>query len=106
LYRLDGNSTIEVKVLKGASAVVDVHLSAEQRRALALLDRAERGLTEATLLRAHGFTFELLNGLVHDGLAELATGTVMRGSRTIEVTRMRITNAGRQAIGGAEGDWE
>ncbi len=86
--------------------MADVHLSAEQRRALTLLERAPRGLTEATLLRVHGFTFELLDGLVHDGLAEVATGTVMRGSRTIEVTRVRITDAGRRAIGGVEGEWQ
>jgi hypothetical protein len=84
----------------GASAVADVHLSAEQRRALALLIRAQRGLTKAALLRVHGFTFELLNGLVHDGLDEAATGTVMRGSRTVEVTRVRVTAAGRDALAG------
>jgi len=36
------------------------HLGAEQRRALELLAGAQRGLTEATLLQVHGFTFELL----------------------------------------------
>ncbi len=82
------------------------HLGGEQRRALALLLNAPRGLTEATLLRVHGFTFELLTSLVHLRLAEVATGTARAGGRTVEVTRIKITNAGRRAIGGAEGEWE
>ena len=36
--------------------------------ALGLLAGAQRGVTEATLLRVHGFTFELLTGLVHNGV--------------------------------------
>jgi hypothetical protein len=52
------------------------------------------------LLRVHGLTFELLNGLVQAGLAEAATATVRRGSRTVEVTRMRISDAGREALAG------
>jgi hypothetical protein len=44
-------------------------LSADQRRALRLLDEAEpRGSTESIML-AHGFAIELLAGLVRDGLA-------------------------------------
>jgi hypothetical protein len=45
-------------------------LTDEQRRALELRMRAQRGLTEATLLRLHGFTFELLTDLVRLHLAE------------------------------------
>jgi len=75
-----------------------VHLGAEQRRALELLAGAQRGLTEATLLRVHGFTSDLLTGLVRDGLAEVVTGTVRAGGRTIEVVRVRITAAGRDAL--------
>ena len=99
-YRLDGSSTIEVKIVKGASALADVRLSAEQRRAHALLIRAPRGLTGATLLHVHGFTIALLTDLVRLHLAEVATGTVTRGGRTIQVARVRITDAGRDALAG------
>ncbi len=78
--------------------MADVHLSTEQRRALRLLFNAQQGLTEATLLRVHGFTFELLSDLVRLHLAEVATGTVTRGGRTIQVARVRITQAGRDAL--------
>jgi hypothetical protein len=44
-------------------------LTTDQMRALRLLNEAEpRGCTEAILL-AHGFTRELLAGLIRDGLA-------------------------------------
>jgi hypothetical protein len=72
-------------------------MSLEQRRALILLARVEAtGITEALML-ANGFKIEMLNGLVRDGLATAHPETV-RGQRPIEVTRMRITEAGRQAL--------
>jgi hypothetical protein len=62
-------------------------LDAEQRRALNLLaDAGPRGST-AAILMAHGFTAEMLAGLVRDGLATVATETVKAGGRTIEVAR-------------------
>jgi hypothetical protein len=83
-----------------------VHLSTEQRRALALLMHGQRGITEATLMRVHGFTSELLASLVRNGLAEVAHGTARNGGQTTEVDRMRITSVGRKAIDGAVYDWE
>jgi len=83
-----------------------VHLSTEQRRALALLMQGQRGLTEATLMRVHGFTSELLASLVDNGLAEIAPGMARTGGRTIEVDRIRITSVGRRAIDSAVYDWE
>jgi hypothetical protein len=79
----------------------EAHLSTEQRRALALLLSAPRGLTEVTLMRVHDFAPELLSGLVRAGFAEMVTGTVRAGGRSRQVDRVRITNAGRQAIKGA-----
>jgi hypothetical protein len=81
-----------------------IHLSTEQRRALALLMQGKRGLTEPTLMRVHGFTSELLASLVHDGLAEVAPGMARTGA--IEVDRIRITSVGRKAIDSAVYDWE
>jgi hypothetical protein len=46
-----------------------MRLNTDQMRALRLLDEAgPRGCTETVML-AHGFTRELLAGLVRDGLA-------------------------------------
>ena len=70
------------------------YLGAQQRRALTILTTEARGATEATLLRVHGFTFELLTGLVRGGLTAVATEIETGGGRTIEVVRMRITVAG------------
>ena len=70
----------------------------QRRRALKLLAASAEGCTEAIML-AHGFTSERLVHLVQ---AELATATAERmrtGNRTIEVIRMKITDAGRQALG-------
>ena len=75
--------------------MADVHLSTEQRRALRLLLNAPRGLTAVALMRVYGFTSDLLTGLVRDGLAEVVTGTARAGGRTIQVDRVRITEAGR-----------
>jgi hypothetical protein len=47
-----------------------MRLSTDQRRALELLAESPRGCTES-IMRAHGFSFELLQGLMDDGLAEL-----------------------------------
>jgi hypothetical protein len=49
---------------------------------------------------AQGFTADMLAGLVHDGLATAATETVRAGGRAIEITRVKITDAGRRALKG------
>ena len=72
-------------------------LSLKARQALELLAVDERGLAEALLL-TYGFTRDLLAGLVHTGLATAQRQTVKAGGQTIKVIRIRITEAGRQAI--------
>ena len=74
-------------------------LGPEQRRALRLLADAEQDYTVAIML-AHGLKNVMLNGLVRDGLATATPGTVRAGKRQLEVIRMRITDAGRQALAG------
>jgi hypothetical protein len=50
------------------------------------------------IMIANGFTVDLLAGLVRAGLA-MATPQRMRpGDQMIEVTRLRITDAGRRAL--------
>jgi len=66
-------------------------------RALELLVRSPDGMTEA-MLRAHGFTVEILVELVQAGLATTKSERVVAGGRPINVARMRITDAGRQAL--------
>ena len=71
----------------------EVWRGAELNRALRLLAGSPHDCTEAIML-AHGFTAELLADLVRGGLA---TGD----KRPITVTRLRITDIGRQALAGA-----
>jgi hypothetical protein len=67
------------------------------RRALRLLDSSPDGVTEAVML-AHGFSIELMADLVHNRLAVASRETVLASGRSIEVTRMKITAAGRRAL--------
>jgi hypothetical protein len=73
--------------------------AAEQCRALRLLAGSPHGCTEAIML-AHGFTTEILGRLVLDGLATATRGIMYAGNRPIEVTRLRITDIGWQALAG------
>ena len=72
--------------------------SRERRRALKKLAGTPRGHTEQLLL-AHGFSVEMLRGLVRDDLATVVTEPMMdRRGVTIIVERIRITDAGRRAL--------
>ena len=57
------------------------------------------GYTTLLAQMAQGFTADMLAGLVH-GLATAATETVRAGGRAIEITRVKITDAGRRALKG------
>jgi hypothetical protein len=78
-----------------------MRLSREQRRALKMLADAPRGISEEVLVIAHGFSAEMIGGLVLAGLAAVVTETktVHRGL-AIDTERIRITTAGRRAIEG------
>ena len=72
--------------------------SREQCRALKKLAGNPRGLTEQLLL-AHGFSAEMLRGLVRAQFAIVVTEpTMQRPGVTIIVERIRITDAGRRAL--------
>jgi hypothetical protein len=75
----------------------NARLTPKARRALELLAVDQRGLTE-TLLRTYGFTLRMLASLVRTGLATSQRQTVKTGGKTIEVVRIRITDAGRDAL--------
>jgi hypothetical protein len=55
------------------------------------------GCTEATML-AHGFSVEQTVELVRAGLATTTAERMVAGGKTIEVARVRITEAGRRAL--------
>jgi hypothetical protein len=68
-------------------------------RALELLATSPDGCTEAIMI-AHGFTVDMLVKLIRAGLATAGTERMVAGGRTIEVARVRITDAGRRALSG------
>jgi hypothetical protein len=70
---------------------------ADRRRALTVLGDNPDGCTQAILL-AHGFKSQLLAELVRTKLVTEHSERVMQGGRPINVTRMRITAAGRLAL--------
>jgi hypothetical protein len=73
-------------------------LAIDQREALNLLGRSTHGYRESILL-AHGFAIEMLRGLVRDGLVIAEREPAYLSRRAIVVTRVRITDAGRRALG-------
>lgn len=75
-------------------------LNAEQRQALELLASDPHGATENLLVLAHAFDGDMIAGLVRRGFATAQRESMKAGGRTIEVVRIRITDAGRRAIDG------
>jgi hypothetical protein len=68
----------------------------DRRRALELLAGSRHGYTKA-VLRAHGFSVDMLVELVKAGLATTKRERMV-ASRETAVVRVRITDAGRQAL--------
>jgi hypothetical protein len=68
-----------------------------QRAALQMLATSPRGFSLSTVM-ARGFFFEMLQGLVRDGLATSRRDAV--GAEKTRVAHLRITEAGRKAIEG------
>jgi len=75
-------------------------LTPERRRMLKLLARSRHGVNEELLVHGHGFRRPTIVGLVSAGLATAEREVVKAGRKTIEVVRVRITEAGRKAIEG------
>jgi hypothetical protein len=77
--------------------------AAFRRRALELLaDAGPGGCTEAVML-AHGFTIGQMVDLVRAGLATATPQRVKAGREQMEVATLRITDAGRKALGEGKG---
>ena len=69
----------------------------DRRRALELLASCRDGCTGAIMI-AHGFTVPQMVELIRAGLASAHSGRMVAGGKPIEVTVVRITEAGRQAL--------
>jgi hypothetical protein len=63
--------------------------------------KKSQGCTEALML-AHGFSVELMVELVRAGLATASAERVVAGRNRYQVARVRITDAGRQALAEAK----
>ena len=70
---------------------------ANRRRALKLLAESPGGCTEAIML-AHGFPLDMLADMIRAGHASAHAERMVAGGRAIDLTRMRITDAGRWAL--------
>jgi len=75
-------------------------LTPERRRALELLASSRHGANEELLVLGHCFSRRMLAGLVRRGLAAAEREIVKAGGKPIEVSRIRIAKAGRQATEG------
>jgi hypothetical protein len=71
----------------------------DRRRALELLAASPDGCTEA-LMFANGFTAELLIELVRAGLASAHAERMVGDGKMTEVARVKLTEAGWQALAG------
>ena len=76
------------------------HLTTERRQVLQLLASRPRGAIEDVLVLAHGFSRDTLAGLVFAGLATVVTEALRADGLMIKVEHVRITDAGRLALGG------
>ncbi len=70
----------------------------ERSRALKMIaDAGQNGITEIVALE-HGFTPDLLAGLVRGGLAAATFDRIAVGGHINIVARLRVTNAGMLAL--------
>jgi hypothetical protein len=74
-------------------------LSAEQRRALAMLATTGRNGATQPLLTAHGFSVSMIAGLVNQRLAAVTREQIKASGKMIEVGKVRITETGREVLG-------
>jgi hypothetical protein len=64
---------------------------------LELLAASDAGATDALLL-AHGFTLDVIVSIVSGEFATAEAERTLAGGRGIQVTQLRITEAGRRAL--------
>jgi hypothetical protein len=69
-----------------------------RRRALELLAGCPDGVTQTTLVVAHGFELRLIRELTTLGFVAVTVERVMTAAQEMRVTRLRITHKGRQML--------
>jgi hypothetical protein len=74
-----------------------VAIDVNRHRALSLVAEAPNGCTTRVML-VHGITLDTLVELADDGLVTMKLEHVVGADRSTEVTRVRITDAGRRAL--------
>jgi hypothetical protein len=72
-------------------------MSTDERRLLELLAGSADGSTDA-LLVADGFALKVILGSIGGGLATTMPERTFAAGKPVEVTRLRITDAGRRAL--------
>jgi hypothetical protein len=75
-------------------------LTAERRRMLKLLASDRHGVNKELLVLGHGFKRQMLAALIATGFAAIEREVVKAGGKTVEIVRIKITAAGREAIKG------
>ena len=78
--------------------MIQTRFDNDRRSALAVLAENPDGRTRAMML-ARGFSLALLNRLVRAGLATAHVDREERADELIEIVRVKITEAGRRALG-------
>jgi len=79
-------------------------LTASQHRALALLVDAGLDGCGLSIMLGQGFKVVTIGRLVRNGLATVTLQRVSADGKTIEVTRVWITDTGRWALAGSLGE--
>jgi hypothetical protein len=75
-------------------------LTDQQRATLRTLADYRQGAIEEVFIFTNNFDRDIIAGLVRTGLATAERQTVNTGGNTIEVNRIRITEAGQDALKG------
>jgi hypothetical protein len=75
------------------------------RRVLKMLARARQHGCDVNALFSRGFEFELIADLARTELAAVQLESMRKRGRTVEVARVRITDAGRRLLEGLA-EWE
>jgi hypothetical protein len=77
-------------------------LSAKQRHALTVIAATGADGATQTLLTAHGFSIRTIAALAKRGLVTIAREKVRTGGKWIDAAKVRITDAGRDALAAGE----
>jgi hypothetical protein len=77
-------------------------LTAKQRHALAVIAATGSDAAAQTLLTAYGFSIRTIAALVKRGLVTIVREKVRAGGRWIDAAKVRITDAGRDALATGE----